>query len=185
MDPVTAVSAATGIVKLLGLDQVVGRWLGGDKGAAMAGKVVEVAQLVTGASTPEAAMETIAADQAAAAALRQEILRLSDAESERETNDRASARAMQIAALQQDDVQSKRFVYRFAWVWSMFAMLYILGVTFLTIPQGHERYADLVLGFLLGTVIATILTFFFGSSNSSKANVNNMQAMLAKLTDRS
>lgn len=82
--------------------------------------------------------------------------------------DTANARAMQVAALQQDDLLSKRFIYVFATFWSLFAAGYIAFITFGTIPEDNQRFADTILGFLLGTVVATILQFFFGSSMGSK-----------------
>jgi hypothetical protein len=82
--------------------------------------------------------------------------------------DTDSARKMQTAALQQDDLFSKRFLYYFATAWSVFAAIYVLAITFLPIPTDSVRYADTILGFLLGTVIATMIQFFFGSSQSSK-----------------
>lgn len=82
--------------------------------------------------------------------------------------DRASARNMQVEALRQDDLFSKRFIYIFATFWSLFAAGYIGFITFGTIPEDNQRFADTILGFLLGTVVATILQFFFGSSMGSK-----------------
>jgi len=79
----------------------------------------------------------------------------------------ADARAMQVAALGQSDTFSKRFVYFFATFWSLFATVYIACITFVTIPPGNVRFADLILGFLLGTVIATIINYIFGSSAGS------------------
>jgi uncharacterized membrane protein len=79
----------------------------------------------------------------------------------------ANARAMQVAALQQSDTFSKRFVMFLATGWSVFAMAYIIAITFATIPESNLRFADLVLGFLLGTIVATIINFFFGTSASS------------------
>ncbi len=75
---------------------------------------------------------------------------------------------MQVAALQQDDKASKRFVYVFAAAWSLFAMLFIGGITFVGVPEDSVRFADTVLGFLLGTLIAAIIQFFFGSSSSDQ-----------------
>ena len=85
-----------------------------------------------------------------------------------EHNNVADARDMQKVALQQSDDFSKRFLYYFAWAWSSASVLYIAGITFATIPAANIRFADTILGFILGTVIATILNFFFGSSKSSK-----------------
>lgn len=78
--------------------------------------------------------------------------------------DRANARAMQVEALKQDDKMSKRFVYYFAWFWSAVAATYVAFITFGHIPEENIRFADTILGFILGTVVATIIQFFFGSS---------------------
>ena len=80
------------------------------------------------------------------------------------TND---ARDMQKVALQQDDTFSKRYVYYLATFWSFVAVGYIFLITFLTIPESNVRFADTTLGFLLGTIVATIINYFFGSSKSS------------------
>ena len=88
--------------------------------------------------------------------------------------DTANARAMQVAALEQDDLFSKRFIYIFATFWSLFAAGYIAFITFGHIPEDNQRFADTILGFLLGTVVATILQFFFGSSMGSKKKDKEM-----------
>ena len=75
---------------------------------------------------------------------------------------------MQKVALQQDDVFSKRFVMYLTIFWSAAAVLYIGFVTFGDIPTANVRFADTILGFLLGTVIATMLNFWLGSSIGSK-----------------
>jgi uncharacterized membrane protein YjjP (DUF1212 family) len=82
--------------------------------------------------------------------------------------DRANARAMQGEALRQSDLFSKRFVYYFATFWSIASALYIAFITFGDIPEANVRFADTILGFILGTIIATIVQFFFGSSQGSK-----------------
>lgn len=80
----------------------------------------------------------------------------------------ADARAMQIAALAQTDVLTKRFVIYFAIFWSLFAASYIGWITFGKIPADNVRFADTILGFLLGTIVSTILNFFYGSSAGSR-----------------
>lgn len=82
--------------------------------------------------------------------------------------DRADSRDMQKVALNQSDVFSKRFVYYLATFWSLFAACYIAFITFGKIPEDNQRFADTILGFLLGTIVATILQFFFGSTANSK-----------------
>jgi hypothetical protein len=87
------------------------------------------------------------------------------------------ARAMQTAALAQSDVFSKRFVYYFAAFWSVCAVVYIAAITFAVIPAQNVRFADTILGFILGTVIATILNFFYGTSKSSQDKTDKLAEM--------
>lgn len=82
--------------------------------------------------------------------------------------DTGSARDMQMTALNQDDLFSKRFLYYFAIGWSIIATVFIFGITFWPVPETSVRFADTILGFLLGTIVAQIIAFFFGSSRSSK-----------------
>jgi len=87
------------------------------------------------------------------------------------------ARAMQNTALNQSDVFSKRFVYYFASFWSLCSVAYIAAITFATIPAQNIRFADTILGFLLGTVVATILNFFYGTSKSSQDKTDKLAEM--------
>lgn len=88
----------------------------------------------------------------------------------------ADARAMQIAALNQSDLFSKRFVMYLALFWSVTSITYIFFITFIEIPQANVRFADTVLGTVLGTVIATTINFFFGSSAGSKAKQETIES---------
>ena len=82
-------------------------------------------------------------------------------------SDVKDARNMQIENLKQDDKFSKRFIYLLAAFWSLFSAVYIMLITFGTIPAGNIRFADTILGFILGTIIATIINFFLGTSDRS------------------
>lgn len=90
----------------------------------------------------------------------------------------ADARSMQKIALGQTDVFSKRFVYYLASFWSIFSAVYVVSTTFIEVK--NERVADTVLGFLLGTLVATIINYFYGSNQSSKDH--NDASVLKKLT---
>lgn len=94
-----------------------------------------------------------------------------------------SAREMQIAALNQDDVFAKRFIYYLAIFWSVGGAVYIGLITFMSIPPENTRFADTILGFLLGTIIAQILGFFYGSSRSSQSKDNFIKAVVEKKGD--
>jgi len=84
------------------------------------------------------------------------------------------ARDMQQKAMDSEDPVVRRFIYRFAWLWSSFAILYIFVITYCNIPEKNIRFVDVILGFIMGTVISTILNFFFGSSQGSKLKTNEL-----------
>lgn len=96
--------------------------------------------------------------------------------------DRQDARAMQVAALNQSDLFSKRFIYYFAIGWSVVTAAYIGFITFAPIPKDNLRFADTVLGFLLGTLIATIVNFFYGSSRGSQVKDETLKEAVTQVT---
>lgn len=97
--------------------------------------------------------------------------------------DIADARDMQKEALKQDDVWSKRFIYIFAGIWSLFAMVFMFAVVFCTIPPASIQFANTIIGFLLGTIVATIIQFFFGSSLSSRKKTDELVDGLKSATN--
>jgi hypothetical protein len=82
--------------------------------------------------------------------------------------DTKDARNMQVQAMQSDDPFVRRFIYFFAIFWSVASAAYIGFITFGEIPERNVRFADTILGFVLGTLIATIVQFFYGSSKGSQ-----------------
>lgn len=97
-----------------------------------------------------------------------------------EVADRQDARAMQSRALQQEDTFSKRFIYWFSLLWSVAACAYIYAITFNYVPPENIRVVDTVLGFLLGTAIASILNFFYGSSFKSRSKDDTIDMLVKK-----
>lgn len=82
--------------------------------------------------------------------------------------DTANARHMQEEAMHSEDPLVRRFIYFYAMFWSACSAAYIGFITFGTIPRDNVRFADTILGFILGTVVATIIQFFYGSSKGSQ-----------------
>jgi hypothetical protein len=111
-------------------------------------------------------------------ALREAAQKHEEFKIEQANKNTADARAMQVAALQQNDTFAKRYVMYLATFWSITAVMYIFLITFTNIPETNVRFADTILGFLLGTVVATILNFFLGSSASSKEKTEVLAAEL-------
>lgn len=59
------------------------------------------------------------------------------------------------------------FMFALSGFWSVVAAVYIGAVTFMDIPAMNIRVVDTVLGFLLGTIVATVMNYWMGSSNGS------------------
>lgn len=82
--------------------------------------------------------------------------------------DRDSARKMQAAALGSGNRHAQEFVYWYAWFWSVASVVYIGSVTFFAIPSANVRVVDTVLGFVLGTLVSTLIGYFYGTSFSER-----------------
>lgn len=146
---------------------IIGKLTGSANAENVAAHVVGIAQTITGTATPEAAFEAIKADPAKVLEFQIEV-----AKNEKEIElaylqDTQNARAMQTAALAQEDLFSKRFVYYFAAGWSLFAMVYFACVTFIVVPDEGQRIADTILGVLIGNVLGGMFAYFYGSTKGS------------------
>ena len=124
----------------------------------------------------EAVAQAIAGDPQAA----QKLAELDLRQFELEIADRNGARHMQEVALQQEDKFAKHFIYWFAWFWSVGSMAYFFAITFGTVPASGKDFGNIILGFLLGTAVATIISFFYGSSKSSKDKTETLNKELTK-----
>ena len=78
------------------------------------------------------------------------------------------ARNMQLKAMESDDPLVRRFVYYFITFWSILSASYVGAITFATIPEDKVRFADTILGFVLGTMVAAMFQFLLGSSLGSR-----------------
>jgi len=140
------------------LATVVGGPLGGAAVTALAAKF--------GVSdTVSAVAEAIAGDPLAS----QKLQELELDYARMQAADLVNARAMHIAALQSEDPFVRRFTYYFIAAWTLFAVIFVPCVVFLPIPPDNVRFADTIIGFLLGTVIASTFSFLLGSSFGSRS----------------
>lgn len=97
-----------------------------------------------------------------------------------ELDEKSTLRAtdMQILAMNSQDPMIRRFVYYFAWFWSVISVSYFFVLTLWPIPKDspNQHFADIILGFLLGTAVASIIQFFYGSSKSSQDKTHMLNA---------
>lgn len=184
MDPISMIGLATTVLKSTGLGEKIGSWIGGDSGETAAKKVLDTAQKVTDAASPEEALQQINTDPKLAAELRRALIQQETEFLRLHLEDIQDARKMQTEALRSDDVFVRRFVYFLAAFWSVIGAGYVFAITFYPIPEGSERFADTALGFILGTIIAQILGFFFGSSKGSSDKTGMIKEQLMKMMKR-
>lgn len=93
--------------------------------------------------------------------------------------DRGDARGMQRAAIAGDDKFVRRFIYWYAIYMTTVSFIYFFCVTFIELPDDGKRYADIILGFLLGSGLGVVVAFFYGTSNGTLAK-NKQIADLAQ-----
>ncbi len=166
MEPVSA--AVIGLAAKY-LPDIVGLFTDNKKAGKTASIVSQVAREVTGETSLQGIDSALQERPELVLELRKAIMADAHIEEQMRLADVANARDMQKEALKQEDKFSKRFIYYYAIVWTVFAFAYVASVTFLGVPPESIRYADTIIGFLLGTGMSAIMQFFFGSSHGSKA----------------
>lgn len=157
---------------IMGLAQIapslIKYFSGNEMAASVAQQVVGIAQTVTGTKAPDEALAALQVDPTKAMEFQAAIMANDTDLTKSFLADVANARAMQVAALGQDDKFSKRFVYYFGAAWSIFAMTYFTCVTFIDIPtESGQRVADTILGVLITSVVGGLFGFFYGSTKGS------------------
>lgn len=184
MDPITIVSTASAIAKATGLSKWLGSKLGGKNGEKVAEQVVDIASVVTGGSSADEILSNLNASAEMRFDLQKKIMDQGLELERLAYGDTANAREMQKVALAQEDLFSKRFVYYFASFWSVMSSLYIGWITFGTIPEANIRFADTCLGFILGTLVASIVTYFFGSTRGSDHKNTTIADLAKKVSEK-
>jgi len=60
------------------------------------------------------------------------------------------------------------FIAGFAVFLAVCGLGYIAAITFATIPEKNVRFADTALGFILGTLLTTVVAYFYGNSKQNQ-----------------
>jgi hypothetical protein len=81
---------------------------------------------------------------------------------------RQRATDMQMKAMESDDPLVRRFIYFFIGWWSLFCAVVIPCLIWVPIPESGQRYADTILGYVMGTIVTSMFAFLLGSSQGSR-----------------
>jgi len=60
----------------------------------------------------------------------------------------------------------RRFLAFFALLIVVVGMAFVFAVTFAHVPKDNQQYASTALGFILGTLLAAPIGFFYGASKT-------------------
>lgn len=144
------------------------KWItGSDKAADVAGKVVEIAQTVTGTGTPEEAMTTLKADPAKVLEFRQSMATLEAELQKAELADVADARKRDT-----DLAKAGLFNYRANMLAGGACALVVFCLAIMVWRSGLDNDAKAVITLILGRAlgwIEQVFSFEFGTNRTSRA----------------
>ncbi len=164
-----SISIALALAEATGLTDKIGSLIAGDKGEAVAGRVVDVAKLVTGQPDGMQALDQVKADN-------DQKVRLEEALIDREVElqriaqaDRADARSLQVETLKANrGWLSENFLYLMTFLLLVFAFGFASAVTFIELSPTGERYADLIMTGLVAGLVGGVVRFFYGGGGRSQ-----------------
>lgn len=88
--------------------------------------------------------------------------------------DLENARDLQKAALAQDDLFSKRFIYYLTIGVFAFSVAVVLLLFWVEIPEKNRDVINFILGVVVGTGLTGIFNYFFGSSKGSSDKMSHI-----------
>jgi hypothetical protein len=74
-----------------------------------------------------------------------------------------------------NDEGTRKFTQHYAWALTFVSFLYFFLVSFLPIDNHNRDFINIILGFLIGTAVNSLIRFFYGSSNKSQEAVDQKQ----------
>lgn len=73
------------------------------------------------------------------------------------------------------DESTRKFSQMYAWFITVISFLYFFMVSFMPIENRNRDFINIILGFLIGTAVNSLIRFFYGSSNKSQEAVDQKQ----------
>lgn len=91
-----------------------------------------------------------------------------------ELDEKSAQRAtdMQMAAMQSSDPFVRRHVYLYAWFITIVSFIYFFAVSFFPVENKNRDFINIILGFLIGTAVNSLIRFFYGSSAKNQEDVD-------------
>ena len=77
------------------------------------------------------------------------------------------------------DESTKKFSQYYAWFLTVASFIYFFMVSFAPVDNHNRDFVNIILGFLIGTAVNSLIRFFYGSSNKSQEAVDQKQKEMA------
>lgn len=156
-------SAVSGVAKAV---PFLKQWLGGDNSKAKT--IIELAKKITGESANASALAKIEGDTTLQLRLMAELKKVDLEFYQLQLGDVQHARNTHVQLQQGKSKIAREFIYWYAGIVTLLTFVYIFAITFITLPETAESFANTCLGFLLGTAFGGLVNFFYGSSKPVK-----------------
>jgi hypothetical protein len=94
-----------------------------------------------------------------------------------ELDEKSAQRAtdMQMVAMQSSDPLVRRHVYYYAWFITVVSFIYFFAVSFAPVENKNRDFVNIILGFLIGTAVNSLIRFFYGSSAKGQEDMDKKQ----------
>jgi hypothetical protein len=70
------------------------------------------------------------------------------------------------------DPETRKFSHRYAWFITVTSFLYFAAVSFAPIDNHNRDFVNIILGFLIGTAVNSLIRFYYGSSGKAQEDVD-------------
>jgi hypothetical protein len=175
MDPI---SIALGLAQFA---PTILRYLGvGDKSVAVAEKVVETAQVITGAKNPADALEMIRNNQVMQMAFQEKIIEQDGQLEQAYLSDRANARARDIKFIEQGMPNARGNILAFVAIAALIGLIFALFFKQTEISSTVKDLLLMLAGALMA-IVKDVYAFEFGSTRDSR---NKTQMLAEQIRDK-
>jgi hypothetical protein len=78
------------------------------------------------------------------------------------------------------DEGTRKFSQNYAWFITVVTFAYFFIVSFVPIENKNRDFVNIILGFLIGTALNSLIRFFFGSSNKAQEDTDKKMKEVSK-----
>lgn len=74
-----------------------------------------------------------------------------------------------------NDESTRRFSQQYAWFLTVVSFAYFFMVSFMPVENRNRDFINIILGFLIGTAVNSLIRFFYGSTSKSQEDISKLQ----------